>query len=100
MKVKVMKMFRKLRGVRLSYIEQGVIYFTCMNYKNLPETTKEKIRNLCKEVCALCEEAEIYEKALLEFVTNQYVGATGIVMKYYVSDKLLYKLRRKFYELW
>lgn len=94
-------MFRKLRGVKLSYIEQGVIYFTCMNYKNLPETTKEKIRNLCKEVCAICrDEADIYEKALLEFVTNQYTGATGIVMQHHVSDKMLYRLRRKFYELW
>ncbi len=94
-------MFRKLRGVKLSYIEQGVIYFTCMNYKNLSEPTREKIHNLCEEVCKVCgEEAELYEKALLEFVTNQYVGVTGIVMKYYVSDKLLYKLRRKFYESW
>lgn len=94
-------MFRKLRGVKIPYVEQGIIYFTCMNYQKQSEDMKSKIVNLCHNVCRECgEEAELYEKALFEFITNQYIGASGIVMKYYVSDKLLYKLRRNFYERW
>ena len=94
-------MFRKLRGVNLPYIEQGMIYFTCMNYAKQSEEIKMKIQNLCKEVCKECQsESELYEKALFEFITNQYIGAIGIVSKYYVSDKLLYRLRRKFYKMW
>lgn len=94
-------MFRKLRGLKMPYAEQGLIHFTCMTYKKQSDDTQIKISALCKEVCAECgDDAAIYEKALFEFLTNQYIGAAGIVMKYYISDKMLYRLRRKFYELW
>lgn len=94
-------MFRKLRGVKIPYVEQGIIYFTCMNYSKQSNETRNKIEALCKQVCTECgSEATLYENALFEFLTNQYIGAVGIVMKYCISDKRLYQLRREFYERW
>lgn len=101
LKMANVRMFRKLRGVRLPYAEQGMIYFTCMNYRKQTEEVKQKITDLCKEVCKIHgADEELYYKALFEFLTNPYITAEGIVLKYFVSDKQLYRLRRCFYEKW
>ena len=95
------RLFRELRGVRLSYEKQGLIYFTCMNYRKQSEEVKQKITDLCGEVCRTCgTDAELYYKALFELLTNPYMTAEGVVIKYFVSDKQLYNLRRSFYEKW
>jgi hypothetical protein len=85
--------FRKLRGVNRSYKEQGEIFFTCLNYAKQPKAVKEKIRKLCKEVGGQ------YEEALFAMMTRD-VSATWIEQHYFVSDSLMYTLRKKFYERW
>ena len=41
--------FRKLRGVNLPYREQGLIWFTCVNYDKQRKPVKEKINRMCRK---------------------------------------------------
>ena len=43
-------MFKKRRGIHIPYNKQGLIYFTCMNIKDMPEVVQQKVLNLCVEV--------------------------------------------------
>ena len=36
-------MFKKRRGIRIPYEKQGLIYFNCVNYKDMPEDIQNKI---------------------------------------------------------
>ena len=87
-------MFKKRKGIRVPYNMQGLIYFTCVNIKNQPEHIRKKILNLCIEVGG-----EDY-RALYEVLTNDKVSILGVSMKYYISEKRLYKMRKEFYEKW
>lgn len=88
-------MFRKLRGVRLSYIEQGLIYFTCANFRHQTKEIQKRIKSLCVEV------GGDYADALFDVLTKvgQY-SVERIAMEHYVSPETLYRLRRRFYEAW
>ena len=88
-------MFRKLRGVRLPYNVQGLIYFTCATYRQQDQKTKAKIREICDSV------GGEYAGALFDVLTKagQY-SVEQIAMDYYISPETLYRLRRKFYETW
>lgn len=87
-------MFKKRRGIKLSYIKQGLICFTCLDYKDQPQEIKDKIVNLCNEV------GGEYRQALFEVMTNEHVTITSVSNKYYMGETNLYELRRKFYEQW
>jgi len=87
-------MFRKRRGIHLPYNKQGLIYFTCMNVRDMPEQIQQKILNLCIEVGK-----EDY-KALYEVMTNDNKSVLSISLEYYINEKRLYKLRKEFYEKW
>ncbi len=86
--------FRKRRGIHIPYNKQGLIYFTCVNVKDMPEAVQQKILNLCIEVGK-----EDY-KALYEVVTNDKKSILSISLEYYLSEKKLYRLRKEFYEKW
>lgn len=34
-------MFKKRRGIHIPYNRQGLIYFTCMNIRDMPEDIKK-----------------------------------------------------------
>lgn len=87
-------MFKKFRGMRLSYNKQGLIYFTCVNVAEMPDEVKNKITNLCMEVGK-----EDY-KALYEVVTNNNKSILQISREYFLNEKKLYKMRKEFYEKW
>ena len=87
-------MFKKKRGINLSYKEQGLIYFVCQNYKVQPDYIKEKIIKLSKQIAG-----EDY-KALLELLKSDRQSARGVSLKYFISEKRLYKYRKQFYEKW
>lgn len=87
-------MFKKRKGIKLPYNKQGLIYFTCLDYKNQPREIQDKIKRNCEEVGG-----EEYKKALFEFVTTDK-SAVSISMKNYLSEGTLYVLRKKFYEKW
>lgn len=87
-------MFKKRRGIHIPYNKQGLIYFTCMNIKDMPEDVQQKILNLCVEVGK-----EDY-KALYEVLTNDNKSVLSVSLEYFLSEKKLYRLRKEFYEKW
>lgn len=86
--------FRKLRGINLPYREQGLIWFTCINYDKQPKEIKQKIRKLCKECGGQ------YEAALFAFITRENVSVPWLEREYNISDYVLYQRRKMFYERW
>lgn len=87
-------MFKKRRGIHIPYNRQGLIYFICMNVRDMPESVQQKILNLCIDVGK-----EDY-RALYEVLTNDNKSILGISLEYFVSEKKLYRLRKEFYEKW
>lgn len=86
--------FRKLRGVNLPYREQGLIWFTCVNFDKQPRELKSKIRKLCRQV------AGEYSEALFALLTRENVSVAWIERTYHVSASHLYAKRKAFYERW
>lgn len=87
-------MFRKLKGIKIPYEKQGLIYFVCINIKDMPRDIQKKVLNLCVEVAG-----EDY-KALYEVLTNKNKSILSISLEYYINEKKLYNLRKNFYEKW
>lgn len=87
-------MFKKRRGIELPYNKQGLIYFTCANYYDMPEDIQVKIVELCKEI------GKEHSQVLFEVMTNSSKSIRKLAMEYYVSEMTLYRKRKKFYEMW
>ena len=87
------KMFKKLRGVDLSYERQGFIRFCCLTYSDQPQETKDRILNLC------IRSGKDNYQALFEFMTTSK-SAVNIAAKHFVTDMTLYRMRKKFYHAW
>ena len=77
----------------MSYSEQGMICFTCLNYPLQPVYMRRKIDRLCATVGK--EDA----RALFVMVT-QDESVTKLARLYYISERKLYDLRKEFYEKW
>lgn len=86
-------MFRKKRGIRLNYNKQGLIHFTCLDWKSQPKEIQDKIFDLCQDIGR--EDAQ----ALEEIVTTEK-SIVEISLKYHLNEKYLYKMRKLFYERW
>lgn len=83
-------------AVPLSYEEQGLIYFTCRDYKRQPEAVKKRVRR----VCARCADGDAAkEKAIFTFMTTR-VSWRECCDRHFISDATLDRLRRRFYVLW
>ena len=87
-------MFKKRRGIKLSYNKQGLIYFTCVNYDDMPQHTQDKILKLCEDIGK--EHAEV----LYKVVTDSNKSIRSLSMEYHISETQLYYYRKKFYEEW
>lgn len=87
-------MFKKYRSIRVPYKKQGLIYFLCVNIKEMPPDVRNAALNLCAELGG--EDS----KALYEFITNESRNACGVSQKYFVNEKRLHRLRKEFYEEW
>lgn len=87
-------MFKKRRGIKLPYNKQGLIYFTCVNYMDMPDEVKHKIINLCVEV------GKEHAEALHKVVTDSTKSIRSLSMEYHISETQLYYYRKKFYEEW
>ena len=86
-------MFKKLRGIHLSYERQGFTRFVCLTYDEQPQDVKDRILNLCIRVAG-----DKYQ-ALFELMTTQK-SVVSIAGKYFVSNSSMYNFRRKFYYTW
>lgn len=89
-------MFRKLRGVRLPYNVQGLIYFTCATYRQQDQKTKAKIRELCNSV------GGEYAGALFDVLTKagQYSVELDCMEHYTSAWKLSTVCGEDFIESW
>lgn len=87
-------MFKKLRSIHIPYNTQGLIYFTCLNYKNQPFEIQRKINNLCLEV------AGEHYRALFALMTDDTRSVRSVAIEHYISETQLYYYRKKFYENW
>ena len=87
-------MFKKRRGIHIPYEKQGLIYFECINYKDMPEDIQKKISDLCNEV------GKEYSEVLFKVVTDSKRSIRSIAIEHHVSESLLYRYRKKFYEAW
>lgn len=87
-------MFKKRRGIKLPYNKQGLIYFTCVNAKDMPDEVQEKIRTICDEV------GKEYSDVLYKVVTDSTRSIRSLSMEYHISETQLYHYRKKFYESW
>lgn len=87
-------MFKKRRGIKLPYNKQGLIYFTCVNVKDMPDEVQEKIRTICDEV------GKEYSDVLYKVVTDSTRSIRSLAIEYHTSEMNLYRYRKKFYEMW
>lgn len=87
-------MFKKRRGIHLPYNKQGLIYFTCVNIKDMPEDVQQKILRLCEDV------GKEHSEVLFEVMTNSNKSIRALAMDYHISETQLYHYRKKFYEAW
>lgn len=87
-------MFKKKRGIRLTYAQQGLIYFTCINARGRGDEVEEHVRDLCSKIAGA--EAD----ALYEVLTNEHKSVLSVSLEYYIPEKTLYRWRKEFYEKW
>lgn len=83
-------MFRYKRGIRVSYIRQGLIYFISRSYRDLPAGVKRRLEGLCMET------GGEYYQALLDFVTTDD-GADMVCTKHFLSRSTLERAVRRYY---
>ena len=87
-------MFKKRRGIHIPYEKQGLIYFTCVNYDDMPEDVQNKVSDLCNEV------GKEYADVLFEVVTSSKRSIRSISIENHISESQLYLYRKRFYEAW
>lgn len=85
--------FKKLRGIDLPEEQQGLIRYTCLNWRTQPVWVQEKIRYICEQC------AGAYQHALFEVMTTNS-SITAIAMEHALSESMLYAMRKRFYESW
>ena len=85
--------FKKLRGIDLPEEQQGLIRYTCLNWRTQPVWVQEKIRYICEQC------AGAYQHALFEVMTTNR-SITAIAMEHALSESLLYAMRKRVYESW
>ena len=87
-------MFKKRRGIRLSYNKQGLIHFICVNAQDMPQDIQKKILNLSIEV------GGEHWRALYALLTDDTKNVHAVSMEYHISETQLYFYRKNFYEKW
>lgn len=84
---------KKLRGIPLPEEKQGLVRYTCLNYRDAPKHTREKIQRLCREA------GGAYSAALWELMCTRET-IVSIALRHHVSESTLYRARREFYVRW
>lgn len=86
-------MFKKMKGVNVTYVQQGLIYFCCRNYTNEPAEMQRRIVRLCMETAGI-------DWAALKDTVTTGKSIRLIAMEHSISESVLYRLRKRFYESW
>lgn len=82
-----------MKGVKVPYERQGLIYFTCRNFATQPVTVREKILRLVEN------HGGEYADALFDHLT-QGTSVVALSQIWYVDAKVIYTIRKRFYEAW
>jgi len=69
---------------------QGLVYYMCRNYNNMPHEVQEQIKDVCNQV------DKYNSEALLKFLITDNNKMVSI--DYYVSISTLNRLRAKFFK--
>lgn len=85
--------FKKIRGISLPEEKQGLIRYTCLTYREQPAHIQRKIRRLCQE------QGGQYSAALWEVMCTTE-NIVSIADRNHVSERVLYDLRKAFFEGW
>lgn len=88
--------FKKIRGLKMPYERQGMIFFTLANYKEQPPEMRERIDEMIAEVCG---GDAAYENALRAWLIKGE-DFESVHLRYYVNAATLGRLRRRIYERW
>ena len=83
-------MFRYRKSLRLTYMQQGYIYFKCQLYKELPAADQETILTLCF-YCG----GDSW-KALYDYMCTD-TTRTKVCMQHHISEATLDRMVNKFY---
>ena len=83
--------FRYKKGICVSYLRQGFIYFTMKNLHLLPEAKREKLKRLCDEA------AGEHSAALWAYLTTEK-GYVAVCREFYLSQETLFRAQKRFYE--
>ena len=84
-------MFNKSKYIKVSYNEQGLIHFICVNSRRLG--LELAVKDICKRIT--CDKADA--DALYEWLVEDG-NVDAIARKHYTNEKKLYKLRKQFFE--
>lgn len=87
-------MFKKRKGINVPYNKQGLIYFTCVNFKDMPEDVQNRVKMLCDDI------GKEYAEVLFKVVTDGNKSIRSLSMEYHISETQLYYYRKLFYEAW
>lgn len=91
--------FRLGRGIGVPYLKQGLIYFTCLNYENLPVRMQAYIRRLCR-TCGKSHAKALFELMTKEGKSMRRIVTEGRMMGEKISETALYRCKKAFYEGW
>lgn len=89
--------FKMQRGLKMPYRKQGRIYFTLINYDDLPKNRQEKIDRLIADAAG---GDAAYIGALRDWLLHDDSDVQRVSMERYVSIQTLCRMRKKIYERW
>ncbi len=88
--------FKKIRGLKMPYERQGLIFFALANYRTQPSQVRKQIDTLIAEVC---EGDAAYVNALRAWLLDGEAFET-VCLRFYVNAATLGRLRKRVYERW
>lgn len=89
--------FKEQRGLGIPYRWQGRIYFTLVNYQDLPQSQRDKIDRLIADAAG---GDDAYIAALRDWLLRDDSNVQRVSMEHYVSIQTLCRMREKVYKRW
>ena len=83
--------FKKKRGIKLDYYQQGYIYFVCANYKRLPKTIRSKLDRV------VCDVGGFDGDALSKLLFDVSSSVLSVSLEFNLSEGKLCRMREEFY---
>ena len=88
--------FKKIRGIKMSYERQGMIFFSLANYKSLGAAQRKRIDSLIETAC---KGDPAYIGAMRAWLLEGKPFVT-VSRDFYVNPSTMGRIRKKLYESW